>query len=105
MISLTAAHTSRAHDKDCESAVHSPANMDTRPRRVGSSLLPFWGQFVTLFVSARISDVSAMYQQCIRVGGAHVTDTLLIHINKYIPDTYLIQTYQERESAETLIHS
>ena len=41
--------------------------------------------------------------QCIRVGGTHVTDTLLIHI-KRIPDTYLIQTYQERESAETLIH-
>ena len=38
-----------------------------QPTRVGGSLLYFLGQFVILFVSARISDVSAMYQRCISV--------------------------------------
>jgi hypothetical protein len=34
---------------------------------VGGSLLVILGQFVSHFVSARISDVSATYQRCISV--------------------------------------
>ena len=43
-----------------------PAAWPRRPR-VGGSLLVILGQFVSHFVSARISDVSATYQRCISV--------------------------------------
>ena len=45
----------------------SPRAPDTQGEGVGGSLLVILGQFVSHFVSARISDVSATYQRCISV--------------------------------------
>jgi hypothetical protein len=54
--------TPKHHRSACSSAVAI-----SQEPWVGGSLLYFLGQFVILFVSARISDVSAMYQLCISV--------------------------------------